>query len=946
MKRLLFALCFALAMPLCVPVGAQAAFGINNLEVEISEAGGVPATHTQAGSHPFSLTDSFGLNFSGTGSGAFTEGRFKDAVIEQMPGLVGDTTAYPRCSTLDFLNDECANEAAVGVTANSVTEPDSWNGSAVYNLTPPHGVLLRLGFHVLSIKLIVDVGLQHAPPYAPVAEAANVPQSLYVFGNKTQLWGNPSDPKHTALRGKCYFQTNVHVSKASEFHFESESGEENCSVAENPKPFLTLPTRCTGANTTLFAADSYEQPGRRLPDGSPDLTDPAWSREGFESPSFTGCEKLHLNASTEAKSTTKAAQSASGLNFSLDVADEGLTSVGGTANSDIVKAVVALPAGMTVNPSQAEGLEACSEADLAREALDSLPGEGCPQASKIGTVEVESPLVDAPLIGGLYVATPYENLAGNSLIAVYMVFKSSQLGIIVKQPVRVEADPSSGRLVGTAEDIPQLPFSHFRLNFREGARAPLISPPGCGSFATQSTLYPWSGGAPVNSTSTFQIVSGPDSSPCPAGAAPFHPGFEAGTLSNAAGRYSPFYMRLTRRDGEQDITKISSILPPGVVGKIAGIPYCPDSAIAQATSRTGAHGGQEELQHPSCPAASRIGATVAGAGVGSQLTYVPGSLYLAGAYHGDPLSVVSVTPAVAGPFDAGTVVVRFALTLNPVSGEVEVDGSASDPIPHILKGIPLDVRDLRVSVDRPQFTLNATSCERERARATIWGGGTVLAPLPGSPTDASARYQAAGCGALGFKPSISIGLRGGTTRGEHPALRAVVRPRPGDANFSHAVVTLPHSAFLEQAHIRTICTRVQFAAGPGNGARCPSGSVYGHAKAWSPLLDEPLQGPVFLRSSSHNLPDLVVALHGLVDIDLAARIDSVHGGIRTTFGAIPDAPVSRFVLAMQGAKKGLIVNSRNLCFKPGRNRATANLRGQNGTPYRTRPPVRASGCGK
>jgi hypothetical protein len=290
------------------------------------------------------------------------------------------------------------------------------------------------------------------------------------------------------------------------------------------------------------------------------------------------------------------------------------------------------------------------------------------------------------------------------------------------------------------------------------------------------------------------------------------------------------------------------------------------------------------------------------------------------------------------------VVVREALTLNPVTAEVEVDGAASDPIPHILKGIPLSLRELEVYADRPAFTLNPTSCAREQARATLWGGGTALAPGAEAPVALTAPYQAVDCASLGFSPKLQIDLKGKTGRGRFPALRATVTPRPGDANFSAAVVTLPHSAFLEQSHFKTICTRVQFAAAGGNGAGCPAASIYGHARALSPLLDAPLEGPVFLRSSDHNLPDLVVALHGLVNIDLASRIDSKGGGIRSTFEAIPDAPVSKFVLEMQGGPKGLIVNSTDLCKST--NRAEARLAAQNGKLDSLRPAVRAQGCGK
>jgi hypothetical protein len=384
------------------------------------------------------------------------------------------------------------------------------------------------------------------------------------------------------------------------------------------------------------------------------------------------------------------------------------------------------------------------------------------------------------------------------------------------------------------------------------------------------------------------------------------------------------------------MTKFSSILPPGVLGKLAGVDKCSDAAIALAASKT----GREELAAPSCPANSQIGRTLVGAGVGPALTYVPGQIYLGGAYKGDPLSVISVTPAVAGPFDAGDVVVRIALTLNPETAEVEVDGSSSDPIPHILKGIPLKVRDLRVYVDRNDFILNPTSCDRSSAKATLFGGYLdVFSSADDVPVDLSTPYQAANCLNLPFKPKLSLNLNGGTKRGDHPALKAILNARPGDANIGAASVTLPKSAFLDQSHIRTICTRVQFAA-----KNCPAGAQYGFAKAWTPLLDDPIEGPVYLRSSNHKLPDLVIALHGLVDVNVSSRIDSKNGGIRNSFETIPDAPVSKFVLSLQGGKKGLVVNSRNLCA--GKNRADARFTGQNGVAYDFHPEMKPSCGGK
>jgi hypothetical protein len=893
---------------------AQASFGLHGLDVTYNAEGGAAAT--QAGSHPFSQSvdlavdtvedEVLKLQIPGED--------LKSLKIDFPPGLVADRDATPTCPTAVFLTNQaenCPTASVLGIADIEAIELGSFYSNRVYNLEPPPGAVAKLGFWAVNtVPVTFELSLAQTPPYNPVARQSGIPQVIPFFSAAVEIWGTPAAAAHDAAR----------------------KGPGGAEV-----PFLTLPRSCTGPLPTTFQGSFWQG-------GSFEETILSHG-EGGEPQGMSGCGKLAFNPSITAQPTAKAAQSPTGLDFSLDVKDEGLTNPTGNAASDIRKAIVTLPEGMSANPSLAEGLEVCSEAGLEHETLSAAPGEGCPQASKIGSLEVESPLLAGELLkGSLYIAKPYEN-PFNSLLTLYIVIKDPKLGIIVKQPAKIEADPITGQLITTTEEIPQLPFSHFRLHFREGGRSPLISPPTCGTHRVAAKLFPWSGGAPVETTSAFQILSGPDEGPCPSGgAAPFHPGFAAGSVNNDAKAFSPFDLRLTRQDGEQEMTKFSTVLPPGVLGKIAGVAKCPDSSISQAKSRTGPHGGQEELENPSCPASSRIGRTLAGAGVGSQLTYVPGSLYLAGPIGGDPLSVVAITPALAGPFDAGTVVVREALTLNPETAEVEVDGSHSDPIPHILKGIPLNVRDLRVYADRPDFTLNPTSCDPSAARATLFG--SFLNPLDPSddvPVGLSARYQAANCASLGFKPKLQIALKGGTKRGDHPALEATVTPRPGDANFGSAVVTLPHSAFLDQGHIRTICTRVQFAAGAGNGAGCPAGSVYGQAKAWSPLLDEPLQGPVYLRSSSHNLPDLVVALHGLVNVELASRIDSVKGGIRSSFESIPDAPVSKFVLQMQGAKKGLIVNSTNLCA--GANRAKANLTGQNGKRFDAKPVVGA-GCGK
>ena len=900
---------------------AMAAYGLNGFDVTFTNADGTPVT--QAGSHPFALTTRLNVNRQGL----FPEEDIKDLFIEQVPGFVGDSTSIPRCSNADFLKSTnlgsgCPVQTAVGVTSVNLVEPEFGFQNAVYNLVPPPGVTAKLGFLVYGIFVTINVGVKEGDQYNVNASLIDVAQTQKILGSLFQLWGVPADPRHDSLRGNC--------AQGFIYQFEEFSPGANCAPNAPERPFITLPRSCTGPAATTYRTASWQNPGAFVSGSSitHDNSTPPLPQ------GFTGCEKLGFNPTIEAQPTTKAAASPTGLDFSLDVQDEGLTSATGLAQSDIKKAVVTLPEGMSANPSIAEGLVTCSEADLARETLNAEPGTGCPEASKIGTVSVDSPLVEEPVNGSLFIATPQAN-PFNSTLAMYIVIKNPKLGIIVKQAANVERDAKTGQLTTVVDNIPQLPFSHFRLHFREGARSPLASPPACGTYNVKAELTPWSGGAPIVTNSAFEIISGAGGGACPSGGMPpFKPGLEAGTLNNAAGGYSPFNLRLTRNDGEQEFTRFSIKLPPGISGKLAGIPFCPDAAIAAAKTKT----GTAELASPSCPLASEVGSTLAGAGVGPSLTYAPGKVYLAGPYNGSQLSIAAITAAKVGPFDLGTVVIRAALKIDPETAEVFIDPVGSDPIPHIIDGFMVHARDIRVYVDKPEFVLNPTNCSRTSTASTVLGSGLDFASAADDqPITVTSPFQAASCASLGFAPKLALSLKGSTKRGGTPKFKAVLTARKGDANIGKAQVTLPHSEFLEQSHIKTICTRVQFKAGVVPGEKCPAASVYGYAKAVTPLLDEPLQGPVYLRSSSHNLPDLVAALNsGKINIALAGRIDSVKGGrIRNTFEAVPDAPVTKFTLEMQGGKKGLLVNSTNLCKST--NRAISHFTGQNGKVYDTNP---------
>jgi hypothetical protein len=925
MKRFLTSLIALSSLACLLASTASANFGFEDAEVAFT--GPLGGAATQAGSHPFAMTTKLDLRtVGGPDPGKeVPDGNAKDIIVEAPAGLAGTPTPVPYCPADRFLDivdegiPDCPNSSVIGISTARVKIPNGGGPeflqSPVYNLAAPYGVAAKFGFIAFSVPVTVETHLNPKPPYNLIATVSNASQAGLLYGAKLTLWGNPADSAHDSLRGTC-------LDTALGGPAEPQSLG-NCPVGIPSVPFLTLPRACEGPLTSLFEADSWQLPG-------------TFDQRKAETAGMDGCDELDFAPQISARPTTDQAESPSGLNFNLDVPGEGLTSPTGRAPSDIKKAVVTLPEGMTVNPSQAEGLTTCSSAQLEAETPSSEPGAGCPQASKIGSVEVETPLVEKEVFkGSIFVATPFEN-PFHSLIALYMTVKSPRLGVVAKLAGNVDPDPQTGQLTATFGEapfeLPQIPFSHLRFHFSEGDRSPLVTPPSCGTYATVAEFTPWADPAkPFTATASFSVTHGVGGGPCPSGTAPFNPGFQAGTFGNTAGSFSPFYMRLTRRDGDQELTRFSTTLPPGLLARLAGVSECSDGAVETAKEKS----GQEELATPSCPASSEVGRVVAGAGVGPALTYANGKLYLGGPFDGAPLSVIAVVPAVAGPFDLGTVVTRVALQVNPLTGQVHVDGTHSDPIPHILSGIPLRVRDIRAYVDRPDFTLNPTNCSPFEIGAELWGGGSdPFSSADDAPAFLGSPFQAADCASLGFKPRLQLHLKGGTKRGAHPALRSVFRPSPEDANLGGLVLRLPHSAFLEQAHIRTICTRVQFAADA-----CPVAAIYGHATASTPLLNEPLEGPIYLRSSTHALPDLVLDLHGIIDVEAVARIDSKNAGIRASFEDLPDAPISKVVVEMQGGKKGLIVNSRDLCSFP--SRAHAAFSAQNGRRSSARPLLKA-----
>jgi DNA-binding beta-propeller fold protein YncE len=970
--------------------GTFITFGIHEVEFEIFNGEGPGHPYTQAGGHPTELVTNFGINWTENFGAPLQNsdrpneiptGNLRNVVAELPPGLVGNPAATPRCTRTDVIRFKCAGADQVGQLEVKEAASGDLTGyqKGLYNVVPPKGVVAEFGANLEQhVTVFIDFVLRPDGNYAVTSESLNNSDVIGVSGVSVDIWGVPADPVHDFLR-QCPNPTEL-----------GSFGP--CSANQpQPKPLLTDPTSCGGALRTVLGADSYQAPGlfdrhaietepitgcNQL-EFSPTLearptTNRADSPTGLSVdlhvPQQEGCEvalgsegrleelqkaeRLIQEKREEIKRLAeehKSSKEIEAVDEELTEAQEEFKRLGvepfyscAIATANLKDTTVTLPQGLAVNPAAAAGLKACSSSQIG---LTSAPGQTpirfsgspaqCPDASKIGTVELLTPVIaeedqnhnptgEHPLPGAVYIAAPHDNPFG-SLLALYITVEDPRYGIVVKLAGHVEADPQTGQLTASFDENPQLPFEDFKLKFFGGAHSTLRTPSTCGNYKVTSVLTPWSApetGPPATPSDPWQITQPAAGGACPSTAAEEanNPSFEAGTEAPVAGAYSPFILHLSRADGTQELKGIDTALPPGLTGKLAGVAECSEAQIAVAHSREHEGGGSEELASPSCPAASQLGTVNVGAGSGPAPYYVQGSAYLAGPYKGAPLSLAIITPAVAGPFDLGTVVVRAALDVNPETAQIT---AKSDPIPTILQGIPLDVRSIALKMTRNQFTLNPTSCEKKQVTG-------IATSVLGQPAALSNPFQVGGCKALSFSPKLKISLKGGTRRNANPALKAVVvEGVAGEANVARASVALPHSEFLDQAHIGTVCTRVQFAAGAVPGEECPAGSIYGFAKAVTPLLDKPLEGPVYLRSSSNTLPDLVASLRGQVDVVLDGRVDTDKAaGIRTTFESVPDAAISTFTLEMKGGKKGLLVNSENICKKP--QRATAKILAQNG----------------
>jgi hypothetical protein len=880
---------------------------------------------TAAGHPPFGITQfivrnqPFVLN-------QVPEVNMKTLRVDLPVGLSVNPGATPQCTEPrpgDCPPNTRVGESIVTVSIEGAPLPPVPVTAQVYNLVPKQGQPARFGFTVEAIP-----GIPVIPPSDIFLEADVAWESDFHEG----------------------FTINVPKVQFVKLLMNRLIFDGRASAPGGTGYFLTTPSTCfdptspTHEHTysTYARADSLENPDPTFPNGSPFVESklpPGTSPKG--------CASIPFNPSVGVDPGTSLVDSPAGAVTEVKLPIE--PNKDGQETSTMRTARVTLPAGMGLNPSAANGLAACTDAQFGKGTRNPV---ACPPASKIGTVTVATPpLPEGPLTGNVYVGEQKSrNPESGEEYRILVHAFSARYGVDLRLVGNVIANAKTGQLTAVFDDppknvlrggqsdnlphgLPQVPFTSFKIDVDDGPKAALSSPPTCGPNATNTQLTPWSaqfsGKGPATPSSNFNLAALPGGGPCPKtmGQRPFAPGFSAKPQSDQAKTFTPFSTNITRPPGQQELKGIDLLLPPGATAKLKGVPYCSPKEIAAAAGRS----GEAERKNPSCPDNSKIGVAKVQAGTGPSPLGINGDAYLAGPYKGAPLSIAVVTPAIAGPFDLGNVVVRVPLFLASETARIH---PKTFEIPDVFGGTKLDIRSIFLNINRKDFTLNGTNCRKGETTGAIYGGGAnPLNPANYAPFKVAEAFQAKGCRKLKFRPKLNIRLFGETRRTKHPKLRAILKARGKDANIRRAVVALPRSLFLDQASLATVCTRVQFAAD-----NCPKRSIYGRAKAFTPLLGKPLKGPVYLRSSNNTLPDLVAHLEGQVTIDLVGRIDSFRGGLRTTFGKVPDVPVKKFVMTLPGGKKGLLVNSIGLCEKPVK--AFIRLRAHNGKKINRTPKLR------
>jgi hypothetical protein len=865
---------------------------------------------TQAGGHPFEARVSFGLRTLDNGAGVQApDENVKDMIVDLPPGMLGNPQATPTCDEKDFLAidpvtqvQKCPVDSQVGTTRLLTynTGANVWSVAPIYNMKPHGNEVAAFEFNIISVPVRMSASVRSDGDYGLRVTVSDINQTSTVTAGDISFWGVPADSSHDPSRGLS--QTLIDLGGGITFPIRSVGG--NIRSTTPPAPFMTAPVDCShGPFLTGLKVDSWQHPGDFKTAQAPSAS------------GVTGCDKLSFHPTVRLQPDTQRAAGPSGMSVDINV-PQNLNPVGVTT-PQLRKVIVALPNGMRVSPSSADGLQACADDQVA---VHSARDSACPPASKIGDVTIDTPLLAQPLTGAVYLGTQQPN----QLLRLFIVARGPA-GLVIKLPGIVDTDTNTGQLTATFDDNPQLPFSHLRLHFNGGPRAPISNPSTCGTYTTTSEMTSWGTDVPMaRSSDSFTITQNESGGAC--ASLGFSPSFSAGTTNPSAGKDTTFTLNFGRDDDDQDLRDVSVDFPQGLLAHIGAVPLCPDAAAAAGT----------------CDAASQIGTVMTAAGPGSNPLYLPGKVYITTSYKGAPFGLSIVVPARAGPFDLGTVIVRAAIFVDNKTSALRV---VSDPLPSILMGIPLQIRSVAVNIDRQGFMINPTNC-------TTTSVGGQVSSTAGAVANVSTRFQAGNCAALSFKPrmTLRVGARRHTKGGVTTPLSVNLAMTPGQANNRVVTVKLPRTlnAQLDVVSVRNACSPDQYAVD-----RCPQ--QVGTATAVTPLLRDPLLGRVFLvRNPGRRLPDMMVRLRGqgdesLVDIDLTGKITIPKDlTLKTTFDTVPDVPITSFRLNLVSGRNAPVGAVENLCTARARKASVATLAftGQSGKKVRSKRKMTVVGCAK
>jgi hypothetical protein len=895
-----------------------ALFGVEDLWLSPTNEDG--SIDTQAGSHPFQLTTTVAVNTSMQPDSvsptrppyAQQVALTKDLHFSLPAGLVGNPRVIPQCTSQEFeavlfaYANACPAETAIGIARVTLNLLGTRHTGTLplFNLVPSVGEPARFGFIFAHTPVILDTAVRTGGDYGVVVSVNNISQIFGFLGSEVIFWGVPADPSHNNMRGWGCLAATTGI-----------QGYGPCVAPVLPRliPFLTLPTSCSGpvGMRTTVEADSWSEP-------SVFKNRESLLEEDSGGPlGLLGCNRLPFEPSISVAPDGSAASTPSGLTVGVHVPQEGALNPTGLAPADVKDTTVTLPAGIQISPAGADGLEACS---LAQIGLEEHADPSCPEGSKVATAEIHTPLLPNPLVGEVYLAAQNANPFG-SLVAMYIVVKDPVSGVLVKFAGQVTLDPVTGQLVSTFKSTPQLPFEDLTLHFFGSARAPLTTPALCGTYTTQASFAPWSGNAPANSLSSFQITSGPNGAPC-SDPQPFAPGFQAGSTNLQAGAFTPFTLTMSRPDADQTLSRVEMQMPPGLLGTLSSVKLCPEPQASQGTC------GEESL----------IGHTVVSAGLGNDpYTVTGGKVFITTGYKGAPYGLSILNPAKAGPFDLGTVVVRASIFVDPHTAALKI---VSDPLPTILDGIPLQIQHVNVTVDREKFTFNPTNCSKMAIGATLTSTEGVAAPV-------STSFQVTNCATLAFKPKLTASASGKTSRtnGASLSVKLAYPTGPFDANIAKVKVELPRALPSRLTTLQHACPAATFEANP---AGCPAASIVGHAKAVTPVLPVPLEGPAyFVSHGGEQFPSLVVVLQGYgttVDLVGTTFINQKTGITSSTFNTVPDVPVGTFELTLPEGQYSALGTTKHLCKIQSKLKMPTEFVGQNGALIKTSTKIGVTGC--